>query len=380
MADKPLSRPRQVSFSGWTIVVGSVLTILFAFQRVSELGSLESQQAALDFVSTSPGDGLGLKVSDVQTAIRVMCLIAGGTAAATAVLGWYAMQPTRSARLILSVLAPVLFVAGLTSGGLFPALIAVSVAMLWVQPARDYFNGRAPMRQEATTPAVPVGAGSTGTPPVPPVPTVPPGPTGQPVPPPSGSSWDLPHPEQAPSPGETMTGVSQQPANPYGNPYGAPAPTPGTVGAGPTQRPGRVTAAVVTTIVASGVTFAALGVFLLYLLSNRSAFLDQIDQQMAGNAAYDDISPDSLANLSIGFLVVLAIWCLGAILLAVGVLRGSNGARITLVVSAALSALVSLLGALVVVPLVLTIASIVTIVLLVTGSTNAWFASRKNSH
>ncbi|MGA8847713.1 MAG: hypothetical protein WB471_13945, partial [Nocardioides sp.] len=141
MSAKPLPRPRQVTFSGWSIIVGSVLTILYAFQRVSELGSLEAQEAAADFISTPPGDGLGMSLDDVELAIRIMCLVAGGTAAAAAILGWQVLQGSRSARVVLSVLAPILFVAGLTSGGLFSALVAAGVVMLWVQPARDWFNG-----------------------------------------------------------------------------------------------------------------------------------------------------------------------------------------------------------------------------------------------
>ncbi len=164
MADKPLPRPRQVSFSGWSIVAGSVLTILFAFQRVAALGSIEAQEAAADFISSPPGDGLGLSVDDVQLAIKVMCLIAGGTAAATAILGWHVMAPSRSARVVLSVLAPILFAAGLTSGGLFSALVAAAVLMLWLQPARDWFNGKEPAQVAAPD----SGAGTSSPAPPPP--------------------------------------------------------------------------------------------------------------------------------------------------------------------------------------------------------------------
>ncbi len=365
MADTPLPRPRQVSFSGWSIIAGSVLTILYAFQRVSLLGSLESQQSVLDFVSTSPGKGLGLSVDEVQTAIRLMCLVAGGTAAATAILGWYVMAPSRSARVVLSVLAPVLFVAGLTSGGLFSALVAAGVAMLWVQPARDYFNGKAPVRD-----AVGAAAMSGGTSPW----SAPTGGTRVPPPPPGGSAWDLTRPggEAAASttaPGTTSTDSGS--AQPAPSPYGVPA-TPG-----PQRRPGTVTAAVITTIVASTITCAGLVVSLLYIASNRAEFRTQIDAQLATSPAYDEFSSSTLADISIGVLAVLALWCLVAIGLAIGTARASNGARIALVVSASLSGLVSLLGALVVVPLLLTIASIATVVLLFRGGASEWFAARR---
>ena len=166
-----------------------------------------------------------------------------------------------------------------------------------------------------------------------------------------------------------MTDMSEQPYNPYGAPAAG----------GPSKRPGNVTAAAITTIVASGITFAALVVSMIYIVSSRADFIVQLDEELATNDAYQDVSPEAVANVAIGFLVVLAVWCLIAIVLAVATMRGSNGARITLVVSASMSALFSLLGALVILPLALTIASIATVVLLFTGGSREWFAARKNA-
>ena len=59
--DSPtLERPRQVTLAGWLIVVGSVLVVLSAFERMSGLHSLETQEAIADFLSQPPGDELGL--------------------------------------------------------------------------------------------------------------------------------------------------------------------------------------------------------------------------------------------------------------------------------------------------------------------------------
>lgn len=371
MSDKPLPRPRQVTFSGWSIIVGSVLTIVYAFQRVASLGSLEAQEAAADFISTPPGDGLGLSLSDVELAIRFMSFVAGGTAAAAAILGWQVLQRSRSARIVLTGLAPILFISGLTSGGLFSALVAAGVTMLWVQPARDWFNGKAPVRDSAAAGRL---SGGTSNPPVV-APSSDPkassATSGAPPPPPSSASWDQPHPGQPARSGATMTDTSKEPANLYGAPT---SPDPGA-----RKRPGNVTAAALTTVVASGLAFAGLVVSLLYLLSSRADFLDQIDEQLATNSAYKDISADTIADVAVVFLVVLAVWCLVAIGLAIVTMRGSNAARIALVVSASLSALISLLGALMIVPLVLTIASIATVVLLFTGGAGEWFASRKRT-
>lgn len=341
MSAKPLPRPRQVSFSAWSIIVGSVLTILFAFQRVSDLGSLEAQQAAADFLANPPGNGLGLSIDDVQTAIRVMSFIAAGTAAATAILGWQVLQASRSARLALSILAPVLFVAGLTSGGLFSAVVAAGVVMLWAQPARDWFNGKAPAPQPAKAAEPP-----------------------------------RPHPsaeeEQVDEPG-----AAYPPPSPYGAPH-SPHPA-GAHRAGATSRPTRVTAAVIITLVASSVTLVGLLLSLALLVGRREDFLVEIEAQLATNSAYQDMAADAVATVALVFLVLLTIWCVTAIVLAVAVLRGSNGARIALVVSAALSGLVSLLGIVVIVPLLLTAASIATVVLLLSREASQWCAERGRS-
>jgi hypothetical protein len=374
MTDKPLPRPRQVTFSGWSIVVGSVVTILFAYQRVAALGTIESQESVNEFISTPPGEGLGLSVDDVQLAIRLMCLVAGGCAAATAILGWQVLQASRSARVVLSVLAPILFVAGLTSGGLMSALVAAAVAMLWVQPARDWFDGKEPVRDRAAVAATTSAAAPPGSPSSPPSPSspsssssAPPSGPGTPPPPPSGSSWNLPHPDASRA---TMTGMSEQPYNPYGAPAGPPA--------GRAKRPGGVTAAGIITMVASGITLAGLAVSMIFIGTSRQDFVDEVEKELSSNSAYQDISPETIANAAIGFLAVLAVWCVIAIVLAVLTIRGSNGARITLVVSASMAALISLLGALVIVPLVLTIAAIATVVLLFVGGAGPWFAAQKH--
>jgi hypothetical protein len=349
MSDKPLPRPRQVTFSGWSIIIGSVFTVLFAYQRIAELGSLEAQEAAADFIASAPGDSLGLSVDDVQLAIRVMCLVAGGVAAATAILGWQVLQRSRSARVVLSVLAPILFIAGLTSGGIFSALVAAGVVMLWAQPARDWFDGKSPVRDESRARAIAGGA---------------------PSPPVSGSS---------PTPGGSAGDGPTSPLNPYGALATSPVPPAPPATGAPGPRPGRVTAAVVIALAASGVTLAGLVASLLLLASNRADFVTQVEDELATSSAYDGLSAQTVADVSLGFLVVLAVWCVVALLLAVATLRGSGAARIALVVSAALSALVSLLGVLVVVPLVLTVASIVTVVLLLSGDSGAWFEARKRA-
>ncbi|WP_323793594.1 hypothetical protein, partial [Nocardioides sp.] len=163
------------------------------------------------------------------------------------------------------------------------------------------------------------------------------------------------------------------------SPYGAPSAAGAHKAAGPTQRPVRVTAAVVITLVASSVALAGLLLSLALLVGSREAFLVEIEGQLATNSSYEDIAADAVATVALVVLVLLTVWCLASIGLAIATLRGSNGARITLVVSAALAGLVSLLGIVVIVPLLLTAASVATVVLLLSRDAAEWCAGRGRS-
>ena len=70
------------------------------------------------------------------------------------------------------------------------------------------------------------------------------------------------------------------------------------------------------------------------------------------------------------------VWCLIACILAVLVLRRSNAARITLVVSSAVTALFSLFGIGSGVSAVTLLAAVAVIVLLFVGGANDWFKGK----
>ena len=72
-------------------------------------------------------------------------------------------------------------------------------------------------------------------------------------------------------------------------------------------------------------------------------------------------------------LLVLIVWCLAAVLLAVLVLHRSNVARIMLVVSSAVTALLSLVAIASGVSLVSLAAAVAVIVCLFTGGAGDWF-------
>lgn len=200
------------------------------------------------------------------------------------------------------------------------------------------------------------------------------------------------------------------PGNPYGepqtppsNPYGQPASTPpaysgygetptaqqpyaqqpyGQASYGPTRdpdkRPGTVTAASIITIVMSTITFLLFAIVTVALLVARDDVIDEIDQEMANTQGLEDMSADDLANFITIIMLVFVAWCLAAIVLAVLAMRRKNWARITVIISAAMAALFSLLGITSLISGITLIAAIAVIVLYFTGGANDWYAKRGN--
>jgi hypothetical protein len=199
-------------------------------------------------------------------------------------------------------------------------------------------------------------------------------------------------------PGETPAGGPPPPQNPYGqppaaDPYGQPAQQPpygqqpaygqpaygqpaytGASGGDPDRRPGTVTAAGIITIVVGGLSLLLFGGLLVGLLVAKDTVLDEIKNAEGFEEA--NISASDALGAAVGVIGVLALWCLIATILGFLVLRRSNGARITLVVSSAVTALFSLLAIGSGVSAVNLIAAIAVIVLLFTGGAGAWFKSK----
>lgn len=201
------------------------------------------------------------------------------------------------------------------------------------------------------------------------------------------------------TPGETPAG-GQPPQNPYGQPpagdpygqpaqpvqppYGQPAPPaygqpaygqPGYAAPGdPDKRPGTVTAAGIITIVFSALSLLLYAFILVALLVAKDSVLDEIESQPGFENA--GISANDALGVVVAFVGVFAIWCLIATILGFLVLRRSNAARITLVISSAITALLSLLAIGSGISALTLIAAIATIVLLFTGGAGDWFARR----
>lgn len=139
------------------------------------------------------------------------------------------------------------------------------------------------------------------------------------------------------------------------------------------KRPGTVTAAAVVTLVLAGLSAAFMLVATIGLVVAKSDFLREVQKGLDKQDPNTTLDATTLYGAFIVVLVVLVLWSLAACLLAVFVLRRSNVARIVLIISASITALLSLVGIQSGVSIVTLLGSVVVIVLLVTGAARAWF-------
>ena len=166
--------------------------------------------------------------------------------------------------------------------------------------------------------------------------------------------------------------------NPYGQPaygdpgygqpqYGGDVPT----GSDPGKRPATVTAAGVITLVLSGITLVLLAVTLLGL---GALTREDLIAQLGSDPRLEDIDLDTVLAVLRVVLAVFIAWCAVAMVLAVLAMRRSNGARIGLVVSAGLTALLSLLAITSGASVITLVGSVAVIVCLFTGGAGPWYA------
>ena len=96
MSEPKSVRPPQATVAGWLVVGGSVVVVLMALGQGAVLHSLDTQEAVEDYLSRPPGDQLGLGVQGMLTLLQVVWTVAAVSAAAAAVLGWYALHRPRA--------------------------------------------------------------------------------------------------------------------------------------------------------------------------------------------------------------------------------------------------------------------------------------------
>lgn len=172
--------------------------------------------------------------------------------------------------------------------------------------------------------------------------------------------------------GHYVSPYGQQPAGPLGDGldmYGRPL--------GNDERPGTVTAAGWITIILSGISALLFGFLTLALLVAKDTIITEINKELIRQDAYGDFNADDFYGVFLAVMVVFTAWCVIACVLAVFAMRRSNVARILLVISSIVSALLSLLAIGSAVSAVWLLASVAVAVMLFTGGANAWYAGRR---
>jgi len=324
--------------AGWMIVLGSVFAVLSVYDHVGRLRSLDTRESVELTLREPPLDGLGIGVDQILTAMHVLALVTGACATAAAVLGWHVLKRHKGARIALTVLAVPLLLSGMGSGGFFTTLVAVSVAMLWMQPSRDWFDGTTRDR----TPA----------------------PDGSPAP--SGPSLPL-QPRPTPQPHQP-----NQPPQPYAPTQVVP-PAPAPQAPAPARRPGTVLAAAIITWTCCALMTVLMVVSSLLVARDAEGLLaDAIAQNPQLDRA--GATPDLLvASMVVTAVIVIAI-CVAASVMAGIALTGRRWARTTWLVFVALAIAGFTLGTFVssvlAVPM---LASVGTLALLLRPEARSWF-------
>lgn len=338
------TRPGQATLGGWLIIAGSVVLILSAWQRISTLHTLEVQEEFQRILAEPPVSGTGLSITTLSTIVRILCMVAAGAATAATVLGFQALKRSTSARIALTCLAPLILVGGFATAGFFAPMVVAGIAMLWLQPTRDWFAGRAwaprlvpPPRAGKPDPFAPQPPTTSTTPTTPTAPTAP---TGQQV--------AAPQPRQLPPPALHPYGMTNRPA--------------------PDRRPtGLIWACVLAWV---GTALIAGGLLLVSVVMSVSG--DQLFAEFERQRGPIEDLGVSRHDVQVGLYVMTAVvvpWCLVAAILAILAFLGRPWARIALAISSALAGVACL---------ALTIANPLLVVVVAVCAVSTWLLLRSD--
>ncbi|MGL5810090.1 MAG: hypothetical protein ACRCYQ_09105 [Nocardioides sp.] len=363
---KTLPRPTPVTVSAGLIVIGSITVVILAFDAIAQLRSIENREAIESALRQQPFKDLNLTVESALAGIRVMSMVAGGSTAAAAILGVYVFQRNRGARVALTILAPVIFVSCLATGGFLGTMITVACLTLWLQPARDWFDGVA-QRPKVAAFDDPV----TRTPvPSEPVSEFPPGPT-----------TAAPSASQAPPPGTPSALAPPAPPPTHADiwttrpPSAAPATTRGfRPPSDPRLRPGSVTLACALSWFGSALVlfFTALSVLMIW--ADPDSLIAELEKQQPEVFA-GGVTADLLVRATFVVGCVVIVWCAATLWFATLAFRRVAWARVALVASSACAAVICMMAAVTVPALLLLVAAcIATSVLLLRADVRTWYA------
>lgn len=218
-------------------------------------------------------------------------------------------------------------------------------------------------------------------------------PSGQPAnpygTPPAGDPYGAPPTSNpyAPASGQPQGQPQGQPYGQYTSPY-AQQPPAGPMGDGLDMygrplnrkvtdgRPGTVTAAGWITLVMSGLTGLLYGFITLAMIVAKDDVLAEIDDALAEQGATGDFDAESAFGVVLVILAILTIWCVIACVLAVFAMRRGKVARVLLVISSVVAALLSLLAIGSGISVVWLAGCVAVVILLFTGGASQWYRDR----
>lgn len=385
------NRPPQVRFGAGLVIVAAALHVIGSFDDMATLRSIDTKDRVSQGLRQA--GNLNLSLDQVLGAMHVGILVSAAAATAAVVLGVQALKGDRRAPMLLIAAAFLIVAGSLLTDPMMGMFVAAGTVLLWSGQARDWYAGREirPSRleialSEATSGNGPVngpvngpgeGSGHEST-----RPGQPDGQQGPHYAPPA-QGQPQPHPQQ-PQLHNPYAQPSQQPHYGHGAPggqvpaYGAPAYGPGQPR--PDGTPATVKTAAILTIVASGLAALGMGLgALAFMLLPVSTLQRGFDEAVAGQPGLREELPPGfdLADLRVAVAVVMGLlflWCLFAIALAVLTWRRHNWARILLIISAVVTAVVTLMG----LPgsILHLGAAIAVVVLLVLPASNQWFSQQ----
>jgi hypothetical protein len=356
MSETKLPRPGQATLAGWLIVLGSLLTVVTAWDQISGLRSLDTRERVEEVLAEPPLAGSGVGLDNILDLMHVMALVTGAMAAAAVILGWHVLQRNRQARLALTVIAAPLFFAGMFGGGFWSTLSAVAVVLLWMSPTRDWFDGVSPTKREA------LDSGD-----------------------PDQESYVAPAPPDAPAASTASTSPTDSASGPARLSQQQPPPWTGAIAqttkAAPKRRPGAVTAAAVLTWIGSGFTALMMLASAVTATANPDLILDQVRKQAESDPRMREVAglytTDVIVASAWTMAVLVALVCVAAGVFAVFAIRRHSWARVALMISAGISALSLLLFALAFPPAVVLFgAAVATFSFLLRPEVAAWFRNR----
>lgn len=327
--------------AAWMVIIGSIVVVLSVWEQVSGLRSLETREAIEAFLAEPFAEGLGLDVESAIRLLHVSAMVTAGLATAAAVLGWHVLQRNLAARLALSIVALPLFLSGMTSGGFVSSLVAASVVMLWLSPAREWFStGRWTM-------PTPPRAADAEQPPVTPA-----------------QSQEYDAPASAPDrSAPSQAGPSYVPLPPQAHARRALH-----------DRPAALVSAFVVTVVGAGLVLVMVGFSVLVMAFSPELLTAEIERQRP-ELLEGGVSIDQLRTATFVLGAICMAWCTAALVFAGFAMAGHGWARTALAVTAAASAGACLLSCLYTpVALLPGLAAIATVVLLRRPEVRTWFS------